>query len=588
MARPAPARRPGAAPPVRQSCFRGQWRWRWAQVALLAATVVLVFAWRFSELRSHMGGLREQSGPESTFDIAASTTTTTTTTISTRVVDLEVVRVHDASHDQQPQKVVEVGDIDADETLGDEVEEGNSVESDSQAPDTRLDSDSGSGSNSDSDSDSSSNSDSTAVLSPSPDASVPSGQDEAAEGAAVDAHPSKPTPEATAEDATTLEQVRAQVAVEPHVQAEPEREGKIPQWGEASPYPLRHPAPVSDAGPHLTHVFSTFNAKLGSSAADEMRIVQQSWKLAAARAAEHGIKVQFLDAVLPEDAPSVPEFAENSTLSWRIKDVFKGIVPTVGEVYERAYQDAAAEHVIVTNADIGATPDFYLKVWDLVSEDYYSPKSQLRAMHNTCAYLKACTAAKSRLDPRRHVALCRLDALTYFESQGGVTALFEDSMRQVAKLFVKSMAKSSRRAVTWEQAMQWYQLVVGSSVRAKFGDEDVCPKSAWQGAATVERLAALPLDTSHLDPEFAVAFTITRLDVPVATNVLSPAALAGQDNGAGMRKFMGIARAKGIRHPGNDCFVMRRKQIPFALRRMGHPQGVRPFGQWIPNGFRVR
>jgi hypothetical protein len=68
------------------------------------------------------------------------------------------------------------------------------------------------------------------------------------------------------------------------------------------------------------------------------------------------------------------------------------------------------------------------------------------------------------------------------------------------------------------------------------------------------------------------ALTITRLD------------LVGMDPG-NATAALAAAWPHVSRHPGNDCFVVRRDRVPSEVLLLGHPVGFRPWGAWLQEAF---
>lgn len=120
----------------------------------------------------------------------------------------------------------------------------------------------------------------------------------------------------------------------------------------------------------FTHIFAPYSLAASSLAAAEVGIVYESWQLAAARAARKGMEIDFLACTFAEDQSAVPGFARaSSPLRHYALDTRTGShLPTVGEVWEKAFAEGNGSFVVFTNVDIGLQPDFYLKVHALLSK----------------------------------------------------------------------------------------------------------------------------------------------------------------------------------------------------------------------------
>jgi len=321
---------------------------------------------------------------------------------------------------------------------------------------------------------------------------------------------------------------------------------------------------------HITHVFSTFTAKNTSDTYAEMNLVQQSWQAAAQFAQKtRDIKVEFIDATLPVDDASVPLWARGARLQRYLDDVVKGRIATVGEPFERGVELGRGQYMIVTNADIGAMEDFYVRVWDWASTDYRTSEAQLKAITDTAAFLAVCFPFENDEGGSAHRVLCREDAKVVFTNRGGMPALWDEAREAVGMLALRRIAAKDDGGFSHSQARALMELMAKES-RA------LGTASEWKARVAQYEPAVKPrLDLAK--PMFAG--TVTRLDTPLPDNAGPLAKFLAKTGG--MHGFRELARKTGEKHPGNDCFVMSRLLVPPGLMRMSQPQGVRPFGFWV-------
>lgn len=117
---------------------------------------------------------------------------------------------------------------------------------------------------------------------------------------------------------------------------------------------------------HFTHVFSSFKGK-SPAQRFEYDAVMASWEAALKEAKLKGIRVEYVDAILPEDLHSVPAFASETVMLKHRAQMVGGLkVPLVGEVF-KAGSAGKGKWLVYTNSDIAVVPEFYVKLWKLLT-----------------------------------------------------------------------------------------------------------------------------------------------------------------------------------------------------------------------------
>jgi len=297
---------------------------------------------------------------------------------------------------------------------------------------------------------------------------------------------------------------------------------------------------------HISHIFSPYTNN------DEFAIVSNSWRLGAERAKrDHGINVEFIAAVLPEDQDAPPPFARLILLSQRIPNYRRGAhdVPTYGDIFKTLRDQARGAIVIYSNADIAVVPDFYSKVRGLMEERrLFSRSTQLNLLRQvretfflTCTNVTQTTfqqrgLSKDIVELDRAVTLCARDAAVYFENLGGRPPHYASALWR----FFKSPSMSA--------------------------------ESAFEAAYS----------TPDLRTEGNV-MTITRRQLTkLKPSEVLPRLFPKSDPFKGMNEtyLKEIYDRDGDDHPGNDLFVLPRREIPSLLTQT-------PFIHLRPSGFLI-
>jgi hypothetical protein len=284
--------------------------------------------------------------------------------------------------------------------------------------------------------------------------------------------------------------------------------------------------------PHITHIFSSFKAPTSSPTYLEVKLVQDSWIAAANLARTRcGIEVEFLDASLDDDSLT-PSFARHVSIIYKVDDVVRGVIATEGEVWKRAADSSKADLVVVTNCDIGTMSDFYIRVWSLYynsSDDYNTIE---KATQQTSLFLRDCQIA--------HMTTANLLNNLNPKNQDIARKLYKD-------ILGKKFTDDDDKALS--------SLGMGNN-------------QSW---GNILERDFHKYDMSRSKKDFLTI--VTRVDVPIEKNIT-------------LSRVLRQAAKSGRMHPGNDCFIVKKSKIPFAVQNLGHPQGVRPFGYWIPGEFR--
>ena len=352
---------------------------------------------------------------------------------------------------------------------------------------------------------------------------------------------------------------------------------------------------------HITHFSSTYAVPTSSPAYVEQMIVQESWKRAAIQAKQlKGLNIQFLDHNMPGDDASSPPFATRRDMSWWLDDVTKGKVPVIGENFHLAKKYGRGEIMMYTNADIGVMPDFYIRALDWAQRDLRTPEAQLDAMRAAARYAGACFFGLSVLGktpPPLHVETCVEDTKVYYIHAGGFGQLWEEVKMDIALEAAKirrkldkaeatqvkftNMVNAMRNSGSQPPSERVQQLL--NEVESGVDWRTLVDSSFTMVAPSIERLNEIPL------PLFAG--TVTRMDVEVEVDTTLP------EWRAPIRKMYedvsSMVKTRGVKHPGNDCFIFHRDYLPEAVRKMAHPPGVRPFGlllavSWWDAPHRIR
>jgi len=262
----------------------------------------------------------------------------------------------------------------------------------------------------------------------------------------------------------------------------------------------------------------------------EMELVKQSWKAALDVAQANGIRVELVTTVLPgtNDSQAIPAFARRLTdLSWLAQGPYPDTVfPAVGEIFSRGVSEGKCTWLLYTNADIGVDAHFYVNVARLVRKDPRKSASLATALDGALKFLARCTERRqTTVDVKKWSRLCHADARLVFQNEGGIASLFPT-------LELAEMLEVGKPALVADMAGK---------------------------AAAMDALPPL-------------ALTITRLDL---INV--------QLNSTSLQELVRWPRTG--RHPGNDCFLVRRDSVPSEVLGLVHPVGFRPWGAFVQDAL---
>jgi hypothetical protein len=264
-------------------------------------------------------------------------------------------------------------------------------------------------------------------------------------------------------------------------------------------------------------------------------------------------------------------------LDWWLHDVKKGKVPTVGEPFLIAQKKGRGQIMIFTNADIGVMPDFYERVWAWANKDFRTPVAQLAAMKETARYLAACYYQLNVFQgqiPLPHYEMCVEDARVYYIHAGGFDQLWQD---EKVRLQMAIMATKLQRATSPLEATQRRFNEMIHSLIPNMADQVLSEAAGnWRGYVLRFRPGVPSANTLSKIPKPLFAGTVTRIDIAYTVN---------QSNWDGAEniypRMLKLLPTLGERHPGNDCFIFHRDNLPYVISHLGHPAGVRPFGQWL-------
>ncbi|KAH9249398.1 hypothetical protein BASA81_012929 [Batrachochytrium salamandrivorans] len=319
---------------------------------------------------------------------------------------------------------------------------------------------------------------------------------------------------------------------------------------------------------HFTHVFSSYTVDKDYK---EAALVQYSW-LRAAQYAKRvaNIQVEFMDCTLSTDTASSPSFASRYNLTWLVPDIRGNAnkwITTVGEYYKLAIAHGRGEFVLGTNMDIGVVEDFYVRAFGWASKDYASPEVQLQAMHHAAELYSICYFAPKRDSAHNvHQKLCVEDCKARFVSAGGSTQQWNLVKRDVALLAAKMAWLNSNERLDMAVLLQLAKALVS-------------PSSVALGLTSKQMLANFqPAAPPRLPARVPFAGTITRLDLDLDL-VLDDKTKSKE---LAYLKLTPSTLKQSDIHPGNDCFVFTRVGAPSTLGMFPHPNGLRPFGSWIP------
>lgn len=364
---------------------------------------------------------------------------------------------------------------------------------------------------------------------------------------------------------------------------------------------------------HIAHIFSSFETTSPNQTVWS-DMVQSSWIEAANKAYQkHGVKVEFIDASLV-DNHETNYFARYVRLKESINDVMKGTVGTVGEIWKTAALNTTADVIVITNNDIGVTPQFYEHIWKNIY--YYKSPNELKddtesyvdelleikrrvdnnieAANSVLRYIQICTRTKtSSLPLDHHNAICAFDARHLFELLGGDVELYkiyldEDFSISGKKEVALNMHLLSAKVSSFSKALE-YVYNLAKKDREVSNNKEIqnpntilldLPENQLENAEETmspKELGFVQVVQKHFKIESLELYLITRVDVPVVVR-----------KNLTFEEIYSTLKEDGYEHPGNDCFITRRKIIPHSVQHFGHPQGVRPFGYWIPSEFRRR
>lgn len=336
------------------------------------------------------------------------------------------------------------------------------------------------------------------------------------------------------------------------------------EWNrEFDPWQVDYSQPV-----HFTHVFASYTADKDYK---EAALVQYSW-LRAAQYAKRvaNIQVEFIDCTLSSDTASSPSFASRYNLTWLVPDIrgkANQWITTVGEYYKLAIAHGRGEFVLATNMDIGVVEDFYVRALGWASADYASPEVQLQAVRDAARLYSVCYFALKRDSPQTvHQKLCVEDCKARFVSAGGSAQQWELVKRDVALLAAKMAWLDSNERLDMAALLPLAKALVSPSSVA-LGPIDKQMLTDFQPAAPARLPASVPF-----------AGTITRLDLDLDS-------VLGSKTTSKEMAYLNLTPStlrQGDIHPGNDCFVFTRVGAPPTLGAFPHPNGLRPFGSWIP------
>lgn len=349
----------------------------------------------------------------------------------------------------------------------------------------------------------------------------------------------------------------------------------------------RFPPPTqfsSFAKVHITHVFSSFSTPVGSVAYREMSLVQLSLLKASEFAkTAGGLNVEFIDTTLPLDSGSSPSFAWRHNLtSYFLSANNDGSqskqIPTVGEYFSIALTKGRGEFVLSTNADIGVTEDFYVRVYAWANRNYQSTQVQLEAMQVAAKNFAEC--ALMRVEAMDSVRFCAQDAKQVYVNEGGFEELYTKPLvRELALLACQHMLR-----MTDSRDPQWFEAILStlpqSSLLGGFQFNEDDDRVNWEDLVIHFSPKGPQSFESIIKQPALFAGTITRLDFPHPEEALKRTGQTMQD---GLDFVLAELPNKGLLHPGNDLFMMHREVISISgLDRFHHPTGLRPFGAWIP------
>ncbi|KAH9258556.1 hypothetical protein BASA81_003058 [Batrachochytrium salamandrivorans] len=335
---------------------------------------------------------------------------------------------------------------------------------------------------------------------------------------------------------------------------------------------------------HITHVFSSFSTPIGSVAYREMSLVQLSLLKASEFAkTTGGLNVEFIDTTLPLDAGSSPSFAWRYNLtSYFLSANNDGSqskqIPTVGEYFSIALTKGRGEFVLSTNADIGVTEDFYVRIYAWANRNYQSNEVQLEAMKIAAKTFAEC--ALMRIDAMDSVRFCAQDTRQVYINEGGFEELYTKSLvRELALLACQHMLR-----MTDIRDPKWFETILStlpqSSLLGSFVFDEEESKGDWEDLVINFFPRGPQSFESIIQQPTLFAGTITRLDFPHPEDALKR---TGQTMQEALDFVLAGLPNKGLLHPGNDLFMMHRQVIATSqLDKFHHPTGLRPFGAWIP------
>ena len=114
--------------------------------------------------------------------------------------------------------------------------------------------------------------------------------------------------------------------------------------------------------------------------------MMRSWEVAIDHAKDKGIRVEYINAVLPEDRASSPSFtSETVFLKHRAQMVGGKKVPLVGEIF-KAGSAGKGKWLVYTNSDIALVPEFYVKLWRFLSTGTWSVGSIVEGRNVWCRF----------------------------------------------------------------------------------------------------------------------------------------------------------------------------------------------------------
>jgi len=320
--------------------------------------------------------------------------------------------------------------------------------------------------------------------------------------------------------------------------------------------------PIEVKEVHISHVFNSFRVASGSMEEKEHKLVAHSWRVASEFAAVHGVIVEHIDLVFPEDQSSSPDFANVFLLEKGTTEPFHyHRLPQIGELFEKAKSATRGEIVVYTNRDIGAMKDFYVKVWELSNKDWTQSETQLHVLENVYRFFKYCIEYSKEDSLFSNTDICLADAFELFKTSGGCEDIFSHVQRDIARMYLRDKFNTNKKKkISSSLAAKWYKQGGGIS---EFESKDI--------SNDILGFKPQPHDASQ-SCNRPSAFTITRMDLSMGSVI--------ERN---IEKVYTYPNRSA--HPGNDCFVFPRHMIPQFVFQSKHPLGYRPWGKWLSEAF---